>query len=239
MTRDSLVREIERQTTIAQVLLAIGLSISPGNYRRFHRLTKLWGIDTSHFKGKAHGTTIQPQARTLSDILVEDGPLIASSALRKRLLKAKLLQNHCSKCGLGPFWQGASLVLQLDHVNGNPSDNRLENLRILCPNCHTQTDTFGRKRKNISGRYSVPSSLCYKCRRPNSARFELCKKCAAQSRLNPTKITWPDAETLEAEVLNTSYVAAARNLGVSDNAVRKYLKRTLGYAPGRGAIDGN
>ena len=67
------------------------------------------------------------------------------SHLRERLIKEGFLENRCALCGMEPEWQGKSLTLQLDHKNGNKRDSRLENLRLLCPNCHAQTPTWGRK----------------------------------------------------------------------------------------------
>jgi len=76
---------------------------------------------------------------------------IASSKLKKRLLEEGMLKNVCSECDQKPWWNGKILVLELDHINGNPKDNRIENLRILCGHCHSQTSTFCRgHKKNIS-----------------------------------------------------------------------------------------
>jgi len=72
--------------------------------------------------------------------------------LKRRLVEEGLLAPRCASCGLGETWEGAPLVLHLDHINGDRTDNRLENLRFLCPNCHSQTETYcGR---NIGGRYA-------------------------------------------------------------------------------------
>ena len=69
-----------------------------------------------------------------------------ASTLKRRLIDAGLLRNECSSCGLSE-WQGKKLCVQIDHINGINTDNRLENLRMLCPNCHSQTDTFGARNK--------------------------------------------------------------------------------------------
>lgn len=85
--------------------------------------------------------------RHIDDILVENSPHKDISSLKKRLLKEKLLTNVCYTCGLKPLWNNKFLVLHLDHKNGDNRDNRLNNLRMLCPNCHSQTNTYcGRNR---------------------------------------------------------------------------------------------
>jgi 5-methylcytosine-specific restriction endonuclease McrA len=69
--------------------------------------------------------------------------------LKSRLLKEKLIEYKCVKCGNTGEWQGEPLSLQLDHINGNNKDHRLENLRLLCPNCHSQTKTYSGKNSKI------------------------------------------------------------------------------------------
>lgn len=84
---------------------------------------------------------------SLEELLVKNGPYIGSSRLKKRLLKAELLEYKCDVCGNTGEWQGKELSLQLHHINGDHNDNRLENLILLCPNCHSQTDNFTSKNK--------------------------------------------------------------------------------------------
>jgi Zn finger protein HypA/HybF involved in hydrogenase expression len=74
--------------------------------------------------------------------------LLADGRCRKtikgRLVQVGLLENRCAQCGLRE-WRGKPLCVQLDHINGNSEDHRVENLRMLCPNCHSQTETYGAK----------------------------------------------------------------------------------------------
>jgi hypothetical protein len=139
--------------SIAGVLKRLGLSPTGANYKGLHAHFARLGLDTSHFtgqghlKGKHHSWTPR---RPLAEILVENSTYKTTSALKARLIKEGLLANRCSGCGSPPLWQGKPLVLILDHINGNRSDHRIHNLRLLCPNCNSQQPTFAGKNK---GRY--------------------------------------------------------------------------------------
>lgn len=104
------------------------------------RISKL-SIDISHFCPYSSGATKGKKYKSDDDIFVENSSYTNNTSLKKKLLKKGLLEYKCSICGISE-WQGKSLSLQLDHINGNNKDNRLENLRLLCPNCHSQTETF-------------------------------------------------------------------------------------------------
>ncbi len=104
-------------------------------------------LDTSHFVGQrwARGRILERKVTPLEEILVQGSGYRSNSHLRRRLLKAQLLKAECSGCGL-TSWRGRPLPLHLDHINGDHTDNRLENLRILCPNCHAITDSWCRRK---------------------------------------------------------------------------------------------
>lgn len=133
----------------AQVLKKMNLSPKGGNYRILKRKIKEANIDTSHFTGKGHlrGKTHDWAKKIpLENILTENSDY-QSYKLKNRLLKEKLIENVCVDCGLTGIWNGKSINLHLDHINGINTDNRLENLRMLCPNCHSQTDTYTSKNR--------------------------------------------------------------------------------------------
>jgi ferredoxin len=136
---------------MAEVLRKIGLSVTSGNYRPVRRRIKVLGLDTSHWIGNRQiGKKTGTMARSCptEDILVENSGYQNRTSLKKRLLADGLLKNECALCGQEPEWKGKPLVMILDHINGVNDDHRRENLRMLCPNCNSQQDTFaGRNKK--------------------------------------------------------------------------------------------
>jgi hypothetical protein len=139
--------------SIRQTLQVLGIKAEGGNYKTIRRDIDAFGIDTSHFtsrgwrKGEASPVT---RVKPLKEVLVRDSTL-GTSQLRKRLRRHGLLGHSCQICGVTE-WMGRSLTLELDHINGVSNDHRLKNLRLLCPNCHSQTATF---RGRNQGRYGA------------------------------------------------------------------------------------
>lgn len=113
---------------------------------KFNKLAKSLGLWNPNQSGKGLNKPRSFGKYDLNDILKGKHPQYPTNKLKKRLIFEGIKQNQCEICGVNE-WMGKELVCQLDHINGNARDHVLENLRILCPNCHTQTDTFCGKNK--------------------------------------------------------------------------------------------
>lgn len=151
MKNEELIEKFVKESySYAQVLKKLELKPIGGNYRILKNKIKKLNLDISHFTGKGHlkGKTHNWNNTKipLEEILVEQSTY-QSYKLKNRLLKENILENKCCECGLENKWNGKELSLHLDHINGISSDNRIENLRLLCPNCHSQTSTYAGKNK--------------------------------------------------------------------------------------------
>lgn len=149
-TREFLAPIVARCNSMAQVLKEIGLSTTSGGaHSHIRRRIDEYGIDRSHFVGQAHIKGKKPhnygERKPLAEVLVA-GSNYDRSYLKKRLLEAGLKQNVCEVCGQQGEWNGRLLRMVLDHINGDGRDHRLENLRMLCPNCNSQQPTFCRRK---------------------------------------------------------------------------------------------
>lgn len=153
-SNEQFIEAIKNSFSIAQVFETLKLIPAGGNYKSFYKIVEELKIDTSHFTGQAHlkGKSHTWTHKTpLKDILVKKS-FYKTSELKNRLIKEMGWENKCSilECGVNS-WLGKELVLHLDHINGINTDNRIENLRLLCPNCHSQTATYCAKNSGRHG----------------------------------------------------------------------------------------
>jgi 5-methylcytosine-specific restriction endonuclease McrA len=140
---------IANSSCYAEVLRKLEIRAAGGNYATLKKRIATLQIDTSHMTGmlwnkdQASPNIIE---RPLDDILVKDSDYANTNTLRKRLIRQGLLEPRCASCGLTE-WLVQPIPLELDHINGDRFDHRLENLRLLCPNCHALTATYRGKNK--------------------------------------------------------------------------------------------
>lgn len=228
---------VARSTTIALVIRGLGRALVGSNYRYVTRRVTTLSLDTSHWKCRAYSSGNQLK-RIQTNLLLVEGGSHSTKLVKRAILREKLIPETCSECGIGPTWNNKPLVLRLDHKNGIRNDHRLENLRFLCPNCDSQSSTYcGRnKSKSFSG-------SCLSCGvvTKNTKR---CKPCAKlfKDQGNPsptrlpqkTKIQWPPTEELLTKLKLVSFSALSKELGVSDNGIRKHLRSHARVVEGRG-----
>lgn len=140
--------------------------------------------------------------------------------LKKRLISDGLLKDKCNICGLENIWNSKKLVMILDHINGKNNDNRIENLRLICPNCSSQTDTFSgrnlRRRKKIN--------YCRNCGKIIGVRSKFCNKCSAISYDRRKVKNRPSNEELENLLAVMTMTKIGEKYGVSESAIRKWVK---------------
>jgi transposase/predicted RNA-binding Zn-ribbon protein involved in translation (DUF1610 family) len=149
-TREVLAAAVAGSTTMAGVLRHLGLRPSGGAHTHLRRRINDLGLDTSHFLGQAHlRGTRNARRKTPGEVLIARGELDRRARPHEltRALREIGRPYQCAGCGVGDTWNGRPLTLHVDHIDGRFWDSRPDNLRFLCPNCHTQTPTFaGRNR---------------------------------------------------------------------------------------------
>jgi len=158
LSHEEIRSSLEKARSIHQALLELGLAPSNRNYARAREFITESGIDVSHMTGQGWNRGDKLGLKPLNTIpleriLVENSTYTNTWRLKRRLIESSLKKHACECCGLDE-WNGRKISLELDHINGDRFDHRVENLQLLCPNCHAQTPTY--RGKNIgSGIYSL------------------------------------------------------------------------------------
>lgn len=197
---------VSKSHTIADILRYFGLNNKGGNHNTVKRRAKHENINLSHItlgKGSNKGKRFPPK-KTNQEFFCENGTINRDS-IKKRIIRNNLIPYQCAECGLKDIWNNKKISLQLEHKNGIPNDNRLINLCFLCPNCHSQTDTFAGKR------FKKP-------------KIFVPKKDRHQPRYDRRKVDRPSKEELEELIESKPMLQIGKQYGVTDNSVRKWAK---------------
>ncbi|MGP3752746.1 HNH endonuclease [Streptomyces sp. LamerLS-316] len=142
-TKEVLQEAVTSSTTMCEVLRRLGLEVVGGQHTHISRRVKASGIDTSHFAAASRNGEVR--RRRPEELLVDQGRTLDRRIPGERLKRAMIAMGtseHCARCGTGPTWRDQPLPLEVDHIDGDWRNNRPQNLRLLCPNCHSTTDTY-------------------------------------------------------------------------------------------------
>lgn len=194
-TKEQMETILSSSKSMREVILKFNLSPNgSGGYRNVKKRITDLGLDIPKYNYYGNGEN----RRRIddSDVFCEKSTYPRQS-LKRRIIANNMLDYKCNYCGNDGEYNGKPLSLHLDHINGINDDNRLDNLRFLCPNCHSQTETYGEK-SNKQIKVKV-------------------------KKQRPKKVERPDLHTLLSEVTQYGYSAVGRKYGVSDNAIRKWI----------------
>lgn len=200
-----------------EVLNALNIPRQGNNSKTLRALLDKNNIDYSHFTGRAriYSKEVIPIEEYLSN-----KRSTKSSELKERLIKLSFKENKCECCGL-TSWNGKPIVMQLHHIDGNHLNNSLDNLQILCPNCHSQTENFcgnANKNKKISKKYYCPD-----CGKEITKNSTYCPVCASR---HSRKVERPDKEILfNLLVEYKNFTKVGKLYKVCDNTIRKWCKQ--------------
>jgi hypothetical protein len=227
-------KAVAASESYSEVLRRLGMRPAGGNHALLRKyVDEVWKISTGHFDpGAAATRNLRCPAKPLAEVLVRDSTH-SRSHLKHRLLKEGLKKRRCEICGQGEEWRGRRMSLILDHINGVPNDHRIENLQIVCPNCAATLDTHcGRK-----NRKQAPMRCCRRCGQEFVAKYRQHRYCSrscgmrwdrsalrGRPHLDQRRVERPPHEQLLMEIERDGYVAVGRKYGVSDNAVRKWVR---------------
>ena len=209
--KESVSKAVQVSDNFTEVLRNLNIPVQGNNLSTLKRKIKEFEISTEHFTFTKQYNAQRGFEKDVSEYLVK-GSYIKSYALKQRLISSGLKLNKCECCGIDS-WNNKPLMCQLHHINGDNTDNRLENLQILCPNCHSQTDSYcgaANKRKHY---------YCIDCWAEITSTATRCVKCSRISKIKPSK------DNLLLDFINLhSFLQVAKKYSVTDNAVRRWCK---------------
>jgi len=229
--------------SIADVCRMLNIRPVGGNYKRVHNLINKYSIDISHFIGqgwnKGEKYKYPGKIMSLDDILIKKSTYTNIGLLRIKLIKNGLKENKCENCGIIK-WCDKDISLHLHHIDGDNRNHELNNLKVLCPNCHSQTDNFGSKNKinkieskiklktivtkKTKNNSKVKSNNFCSCGKEIDKRSMKCKKCEGIFRLEKSNENRPQHSQLIKDVEILGYCGTGRKYGVCDNTIRKWIK---------------
>lgn len=219
-TKDIFEEVIKKSINLIDVCRNLSLSLNYGNQQTIKKYIELYDINIDHFFIPLSSGN---KKLTFDEILVENSDYRHTTNLKYRLYKEGLKQRCCELCGQGEYWNGKKMSLILDHINGVNNDNRITNLRIVCPNCNATLDTHCKGSNKLSNKYIKIEKKDKFCG-CGVKIDEQSNKCMTCSSISQRKVDRPSLDILLEEVERLGFSATGRKYGVSDNAIRKWIK---------------
>jgi len=201
--------------SVRQCLLKLYLTAGGNNDKTFKKYIKLYDISIEHFNNWNSEKKKFLKKVPIEDVLVEHSNYSRGS-LKKRLYNEGLRERKCELCGQGEEWRDKKMSLILDHINGVNNDNRIENLRIVCPNCNATLDTHCGKNNKLEKK----KHFC-KCGKEKYKTAKMCKECKGKEQ---RRVVRPKIGQLKKDIEVLGYVGTGKKYGVSDNAIRKWIE---------------
>jgi hypothetical protein len=222
MGKENIIKIIKNTPNRLQCLIELGWNQQTQGYKKLNKFINDEMIDISHFETfserfkRLNMLASLNNKISLNDVLVT-GSTFNRTHLKKRIYQEGLKKRNCELCGQGEEWQGKKMSLILDHINGTSDDNRIENLRIVCPNCNATLPTHCGKNKQ------------YKKSEKNTMKLGFTKESYLKYHMKQRKTERPTYDRLKEEIKKFGYSATGKKYGVSDVAIRKWEKAYIKY----------
>ena len=218
LSKEELESLVSSSYTYKEVLRKAGYTTFGGkNNDTLKYYINLYNISCDHFTTNMINTT----KRNEENVFCKNST-VTQTVLRRWFIRKQYVKYECSKCGISE-WNNQELALQLDHIDGDNSNNEISNLRWLCPNCHSQTENFAGKNvklKNEANNKYSKKKYC-KCGKEITLYSKQCRGCFCKSR---RKVKRPTKEQLYNDLKETNFLQVGKKYGVSDNTIRKWCK---------------
>jgi hypothetical protein len=234
LATNDIIKAVEESYNLSEVFRKLNKSKSGDSYKIIKRIIKENSIDISHFDPYRNNKFSSYNEIPIEDRLMS-GTNITSNELKKKLYKYGLKDRICEQCDQGEDWRGKKMALILDHINGISNDNRLENLRILCPNCNATLETHCKGYKNTKTRQNGEKieTLCENLdkgvlkiekteqEKQDNFGFSILER---ESQIKQRKAERPSYDILTDEINKLGYSGTGKKYKVSDNTIKKWKK---------------
>ena len=204
----------------SSIFRALGYTGGGDKYKTLVKRLKHDGINPDEYKGRAKGYSLVAAPKFTDEQVFVENSQYDRAGIKARILKNNYIPYSCADCGCGDTWNGKPITLQLEHKNGINNDHRVENLAFLCPNCHSQTPTWGGR--NIAVCKTIYTCATPDCKNEISHGGYLCRPCFHQKDRKVKER--PSLKALLADTSILNFEATGRKYGVTGNAIRKWIK---------------